>query len=394
MTVKILHGDVRAMLAGLEADSVQCVVTSPPYYGLRDYGVDGQIGHEPTPAEFVAELVAVFAEVRRVLRPDGVCWLNMGDSYAGSGKGPTGKRGIGDQAARQGFHGQHIERSVPAKNLLLIPWRLTIALQDDGWYVRSVVAWCKTSAMPESVQDRPTSAWEPIIMLTKSARYYYDADAVRQPVSKAPANDPRVGTERAFDYDGAASRFGNVGAARTQARGVVGSADGANLRNWWPLGPEPSRAQHYAAFPTEIPRRCILASTSERGQCPSCGSPWARVVETGERAQSANGSTPRPGIIAVHGGAGSTSVLRDGKIASRTVTGWAPTCQCDAGDPVPQTVLDPFVGTGTTVLVADRLQRHGIGIELNAEYAEMARRRVHDSAPMFADVELVKGSYS
>jgi len=325
VSVTILQGDVCDMLATLPTESVQVVVTSPPYYALRDYGVDGQIGLEKTPGEFIATLVGVFDEVRRVMRQDAVLFCNLGDSYAGSGKGPTGSSGIGDQRRRQGFipgeggnqNGSRnrdglggVVGSKP-KDLLLIPERFAIAMQDAGWWVRSRIAWCKTSAMPESVKDRPTSAWEHIWMFTRSARYFWDQEAVRQP--NTSADDPR----NRPDY--VAKRERNVGGRTdgyTSSHGAVGwNPAGANLRNFWLLGPEPSREEHYAAFPSEIPRRCILAAS-------------------------------RPG----------------------------------------DTVLDPFLGSGTTALVAGQLQRNAIGIELNPKYAEMARRRISNDAGMFADV--------
>jgi DNA modification methylase len=407
VSVQILQGDVRLMLATLPAESVQCVVTSPPYYSLRDYGVDGQLGLEASPAEFIAALVGVFDEVRRVMRPDACLFVNLGDSYAGSGKGPTGKNGVGDQSKRQGFTGvspkstlnigpDNMSRKpimgggasvagIPAKNLLLIPERFAIAMQDAGWIVRSRIAWCKTSAMPESVRDRPTSAWEVILMFTRQARYFYDADAVRQP--NTSADDPR---NRA-DY--VPKRERNVGGRTdgyTSSHGAVGwNPAGANLRNYWLLGPEPSREQHYAAFPSEIPRRCILAATSERGQCPACGTPWVRVVERKHYGDWSDSDAAKRVEI------GQRQDANEFKGANYYANyrppetlGWQAGCPCDAGDPVPQFVLDPFLGSGTTALVADQLGRNAIGVELNPEYAEMARRRITNDCPMFTSVEV------
>lgn len=307
MSVRILEGDALMVLRTLEPESVQVCITSPPYFNLRDYGVAGQIGLESTPAAFIAALLDVFDEVKRVLRPDGLAFVNLGDSYAGSGKGPTGKSGIGDQRKRQGFADAHRLASVAPKNLLLIPERFALAMQDDGWIARSRIAWCKASAMPESVRDRPTSAWEHIWMFSKSRTYYYDADAVRQPWS-----DDRNGASgaRVSKFADRASTF-RVDGGVTQPPQTTG----ANLRNFWLLGPEPSSLEHYAGFPTEIPRRCILAGSRK-------------------------------------------------------------------GDKV----LDPFLGSGTTALVADRLGRDAIGIELNPTYAEMARRRIeNDAGPLLAE---------
>jgi DNA modification methylase len=502
MSVQILQGDVRLMLATLPAESVQVCVTSPPYFNLRDYGVDGQIGLEATPSEFVATLVEVFDGVRRVLRPDGVCFVNLGDSYSGSGKGGSALDGSSIQT---GLHSAGMGQragvgGIPPKNLLLIPERFAIAMQDAGWYVRSRIAWCKTSAMPESVKDRPTSAWEHIFMFTKSQKYFYDAEAVRglgsrEAVQRLPGSTanqqflseegPRQSTgspmscvqcgapaetEGVPDSSGMdgelpqVSRsergtgevlwlgegFSGEGEKKPQAtaeeardrhdanrRGVAedsrstsprlpvlrcdrcqadtgsrhpdqqgrstfqrerrpvlssvqqqeeGQGAGGNLRNFWLLGPEPSRLNHYAAFPSEIPRRCILAATSEKGQCPVCGAPWVRVVERGNSRHHC-----RPGC-------GHQNLdFRDGwdggkyggfSNSSNATNQWQPSCQCDAGDPVPQIVLDPFLGSGTTALVADQLQRNAVGIELNPKYAEIARRRITNDAPMFADVSV------
>lgn len=402
MSVTILQGDVRDMLRTLPSESVQCVVTSPPYFNLRDYGVDGQIGLEKTPSEFISALVDVFREVRRVLRPDGVCFVNLGDSYAGSGKGPSGKNGIGDQEQRQGFTGVSAKSTlkgytagsqlknpilgggvgvagIPAKNLLLIPQRFAIAMQDAGWIVRSQIVWAKRASMPESVRDRPTSAWEPIWMFTKSARYFWDQEAVRTPVAESTIQ--RVSQNDGHPvYNGNRQR-GYPGAPQTNDITKLDVANGANLRNFWLLGPEPSREEHYAAFPSEIPRRCILAATSEKGQCPACGSPLVRVVE--RTAMEIKRSTWGEGA--------GTRIAPSGTMvsppSSRT-TGWQPSCQCDAGDPVPQTVLDPFLGSGTTALVADQLGRNAVGVELNPEYVEISRRRIYSACPMFTDVEV------
>lgn len=368
MTISILIGDCRDVLKTLPDASVQCCVTSPPYYGLRDYGVSGQIGLERSMHDFIAELVAVFREVRRVLRDDGTLWLNIGDSYASGGRAT---RDPGQSKIHPAFSGDaYADGLRPAdppgikpKDLMLVPERLALALQDDGWYVRSRIIWHKLSAMPESVTDRPTKAHEHIWLLSKSERYFYDKDAASEPVSDdtiprylrgrsdehkyadgGPGNQTiargfghMVGIghnerERKAVPDGAVKRSGNKERKPASARGVpvddggktVGAVAGpvpweGTMRNWrdvWPIGPEPFKEAHFATFPTEIPRRAILAGS-------------------------------RPG----------------------------------------DTVLDPFGGAGTTGLVADRLQRDAILVELNPQYAEMARRRIHGDAPLFAEVD-------
>jgi DNA modification methylase len=390
VSVTILQGDVREMLATLEPESVQVCVTSPPYFALRDYGVDGQIGLEKTPAEFIAALISVFEAVRRVLRPDGVCFVNLGDSYQTTSGGgqqvAQTNTGAGLATKRQNA----AATGIPAKNLLLMPERFAIAMQDAGWIVRSRIAWCKKSAMPESVRDRPTSAWEPIYMFTKQGRYFWDQEAVRTPHARLWKSN-NGGTMAKTDHVAALNGQVHQGQNHRGAYPLPNEA-GANLRNYWLLGPEPSREAHYAAFPSEIPRRCILAATSQKGQCPACGSPWVRVVERDKYEPA----VVEAGVRAVDASRGDKTRKLNGKsaewkatAASGKTTGWAPSCECkDAGAPVPQLVLDPFLGSGTTALVADRLERHAVGIELNPEYAEMARRRITNDAPMFADVEV------
>jgi DNA modification methylase len=315
-------GDWLEQLRTLPSGSCHVVCTSPPYYSLRDYAVVGQLGLETTPAEYIEKLVLGFREVRRVMRDDATLWLNIADSYAGSGKGKTGANGIGDQEHRQGFHDKyHIARDnqtrarwpsyAKPKDLLLIPFRLAIALQDDGWWVRSDIAWCKKSCMPESVTDRPTSAWEHVFLLSKKHRYYYDAAAV------ADIAVSEIGTRAGYSgYSARAEAMGLVPSGNEKPGMVALNGATRNMRNFWLLGPSAFSEAHFATFPPEIPRRAILAG------CPPGG-----------------------------------------------------------------TVLDPFGGAGTTGLVADRLGRDCILIELSPVYAAMAQARLVGDNPMFTVVE-------
>lgn len=392
--VRILVGDVLDGLRTLPAGSVHCAVTSPPYWGLRDYGVEGQIGLEPTPEEYIDHMVAVAREVWRVLRDDGTFWLNVGDSYAGSWRGGSqGDKGTlegageGQQQTRlarekqrgsvlpAGLHEQAREagavgrawvpapRGMKQKDLCLMPWRLVLALLADGWWLRSAIVWAKKSPMPESVTDRPTSAWEPIFLLARSDRYFYDAEAVREVGA--------TGSWDAMPPIGGAKHAGNNGNATYS--GDRPASDGTrNLRNVWHLGPEPYAEAHFATFPTEIPRRAIKAGTSEKGCCPACGAPWRRIVAREKLTRHRpNAITKRDGAD----GTGNHCANTVAGVATRT-TGWEPTCQCPPADPVPCTVLDPFLGSGTTVAVARELGRHGVGCELNPEYAALARIRI------------------
>jgi DNA modification methylase len=307
----------------------------------------GELGSEPTVEQYVANMVAVFAAVKRVLRDDGTCWVNIGDTMSSGAA------------------------AVLAKNLCLIPERLAIALQNDGWVVRSRIAWCKLAPMPESVRDRPTSAWEHIWLLTKQARYYYDGDAVRQPhiagntqrqlsSPKKQTDDPRVRWRPPYQ----------IGEQRYL------HPMGANLRNWWPIGPEPFPEAHFATFPSAIPRRAIQAGTSAVGGCAACGAPWRRVVERGNSEHHCRPGCHHDPAQQAWNSQGWTGYGSFQNTAQ--VTGsWQPTCPCaDPRPPVPQLVLDPFTGSGTTLAVARELGRQGIGIDLQPAYLDIAVRRL------------------
>jgi site-specific DNA-methyltransferase (cytosine-N4-specific) len=341
-------GDVREVLATMPAESVHCVVTSPPYWGLRDYGtglwdggdpdcdhtrppggtgadpkyganrgnaggaptpmgdtcvycgarrVDQQLGLEPTPDAYVQNMVEVFREVRRVLRRDGTCWLNLGDSYnANVGAGFNANARIGQQDTR-------VASGLPPKNLLGMPWRVAFALQADGWYLRSDIIWAKPNPMPESVTDRPTKAHEYLFLLTRSPRYFYDADAIREKVDQPTRY---AGTFRHGKYvnNSTYNNSGSLGPGEEVYTELDGHT-GRNRRSVWEIATEPYPAAHFATFPQALVEPCVKAG------CPEGG-----------------------------------------------------------------TILDPFMGSGTTALVARKHGRRSIGIELNLEYADLAARRL------------------
>lgn len=389
MSVRVLHGDCRAVLPTLPENSVQCVVTSPPYWGLRDYGIGPDShGLEPTIDLFVAHEVAIFREVKRVLRDDGTLWLNLGDSYASTNCGggsvfdngrSDGRRSYeGDKVrGREATKSRRITDGLKPKDLCLIPSRVALALQADGWWLRSEIIWAKPNPMPESVRDRPTSAHEKIFLLTKSERYFYDQDAVRE-----QGCDPRPFLEETRG-DGSDALI--TGRASRQALGPsgFGATGSRNLRNVWTFATEPFSLAHFATFPTELVRRCVLAGTSEKGCCSTCGAPWVRQTEI---SYEPTDRTPAPnkGHLGAFGER-AANMTRDGFVPNRekqtTTTGWSPSCAC-AAPTKPCVVLDPFGGSGTVGLVADRLQRNAILIEAKAEYVEMARRRITDDAPL------------
>ena len=375
MTARIHVGDARDVLRGMDADSVHCVVTSPPYWGLRAYkGDHGMIGMEPTFEEHVENLVSVFDEVRRVLRPDGTLWLNYGDAYWSN---PSNGRGAAGSALGGGEpHLSGAERKgkwLKPKDLMLMPARVAMALQEAGWWLRSEIIWHKPNPMPESVTDRPTCAHEKVFLFAKNSRYFYDAEAVRvayNPASLSRYDSPMQGTRPGIRQPGVTRDLENE--ARTP------NPAGANLRNVWRIPTAPYKDAHFATFPPAIVEPCIRAGTSKHGVCSECGAPWAREVEkefvptqasvmTADRA-SENGWTGTPkGVNRIE------------------TTGWRPTCECNA-ETVPAVVLDCFGGAGTVGLVADRLQRDAVLIEISGDYAGMARKRIEKDAGMFASI--------
>jgi DNA modification methylase len=376
---------------------VQCCVTSPPYWGLRDYQVGGQLGLEQSPdclgwatgspcgVCFVCQMVAVFREVRRVLRDDGTLWLNLGDSYA---TGTTAGRqegtlnlGGGTNTARQ------IKRvgtpdGLKTKDLVGIPWRVAFALQADGWYLRSDIIWAKPNPMPESVTDRPTKSHEYLFLLSKSQKYFYDADAVREAQSEstlerfAPGQAPRKANGQKWQKVDALVKPEEVS-------GPIGIlASGRNRRTVWNIATAPYAGSHFATYPPALVEPCIKAGTPERGRCPSCGKGWVRVVET-DRTQAnrryrdwreVGWETDENGKAKSTGNPIQCTNPRAPKV---TTLGFTPACDCPAHEPVPAIVLDPFAGSGTTLLVARQLGRSAVGLDLSLAYlTEQARVRL------------------
>jgi DNA modification methylase len=352
----------------LADESVQTCVTSPPYWGLREYagesGVrwrDGTVhplGLEPTPELFVEHMVEVFREVKRVLRPDGTLWLNLGDSYASTLVG-YGNSGGSYEAERDWGDVTRPRRDIPTglkpKDLVGIPWRVAFALQADGWYLRSDIIWAKPNPMPESVTDRPTKAHEYIFLLSKSPRYYFDADAVRE-ASKRPGEYP------GGDYAGRDIDDENVNRGWLNKTGVPVAR---NIRTVWDIATQPYSGAHFATFPEAIPERCIKAGSASTA-CGECGAPWERVTERGETRNRTTQNGDGNGELGSYGRFGD---------AQSSTTGWQPTCEHDDGTGT-SLVLDPFNGSGTTGRVAQRLSRDYVGLDTSREYLEMAVERV------------------
>ena len=433
-------GDCRDLLKLLPDESVQCVVTSPPYWGLRDYGVAGQVGLEPSPQEYVAQMVAIFREVRRVLRSDGTCWLNLGDTYFGSGGAGGDYAEGGLKAGQPKFKaGRESGGVLKPKDLIGVPWEVALALRNDGWWLRSDIVWAKPNPMPESVTDRPVKAHEYIFLLAKSGRYFFDCDAVAE-------KSARVWQISASDR---VQRVLATGGALTGGTGNgTGEHDTRSLRSVWTVATHPFSQAHFATFPPKLIEPCIKAGTSEKGQCEACGKPWVRVTErrraTYERTSDptmltgrAGFNRPRPGLSEryvlgvpqpelarmLKDAANGRTTEMEKRYGSKwahwtrtdasgariptpedaadiyatlgvrvpftdTAEGWEPQCSCDA-PAVPQVVLDPFNGAGTSGLVATRLDRRYIGLELNPDYAVMARNRIYGDAPLLQMQEQV-----
>ncbi len=439
-----LHvGDALEVLQAMPAESVHCCVTSPPYWGLRDYGtgtwdggdatcdhalpplgdggtggsgnlgfrhgrqythqkqgatsqrkgranveaqrndtfrrdtcgkcgarrVDQQLGLEPTPDEYVANMVNVFRQVRRVLRADGTLWLNIGDSYAGGGgfapDAPINQRRAEEGSGMDGnfrFSARVQDRQptgkpkgiktpgLKPKDLVGIPWRLAFALQADGWYLRSDIIWSKPNPMPESVTDRPTKAHEYLFLLTKAPRYYFDSDAIREPHSP----DGRAVTQVVG---------GNGSLQHRDGERWPGS--GRNKRSVWEIATEPYPDAHFATFPQALVEPCVKAGCPE-WVCGTCGKPRERIVE-----RTPTGADRVGGDANWHKENGDRAGGFYGGVSN--TLGWS---DCGHNNYQPGAVLDPFLGSGTTAQVARRLGRKCVGIELNPEYAELAARRL------------------
>jgi len=377
------------------------ICTSPPYWSLRDYGVAGQIGLEPTLDEYIAKIVEVGRELRRMLRKDGTMWWVHGDSYVG-GKGRSGQGNSEYQAARQDVSlnksYQHIAgpcKTRPSddcaalrscklkpKDLVGQPWTVAFALRDDGWYLRSPIIWAKGlsfcptysgSCMPESCRDRPTSAYEMLFLLTKSARCFYDQEAVKEGGSRDSHGGGVPGKHRKHFCTSEQTPHSGLDV------GVPAGSSGRNLRNVWAINPQPFPEAHFATFPEALVEPCIKAGTSAKGCCPECGAPWKRVVKGSMTAHDGKtkGTYPEGSTAKRLALLRQAARERGGEYANQASTiGWKPTCNCPSSRPVPCAVLDPFSGSGTTGVVAVRLGRRYVGIELNPDYVKMSQKRI------------------
>ncbi len=388
MNGRAAYANANAALLPLADKSAHMIATSPPYWGLRSYDTGpnkaAELGAEPLHdclawargddpcgACYVCNMRTWAAEMWRVLRDDGVMFLNLGDSYNSSpaGVNPGGFQGAKmreNPAYNQAQTRAKIKGNIPGlkpKDLCGIPWRVALALQADGWTLRSDIIWAKPNPMPESVTDRPTKAHEYVFMLAKSQRYYFDAEAVRE--------------------NFADERMGNPGGGR-------------NIRSVWTVATAPYSGAHFATWPPALVERMVKAGSSERGVCPTCGAPWRRVVDKGEPVntpRNPNDVQPYPAGSGYNNGSGATTLH---KVREVKTVEWRPTCAHADAAPVPAIVLDPFCGSGTTLLVARQLGRIGLGFDLSETYLRdnAAVRLGHDKLAAWGRGIVDTGDYS
>ena len=360
-----------------EGVKVQTCVTSPPYFGLRDYGHERQIGLEQTPEEYIAAMVEVFRCVWDVLADDGTLWLNIGDSYNTQPAGnvtpsgfsqtrPSRISGNGDQETVK--TGRQLIPGIKKKDLIGIPWMLAFALRADGWYLRQDIIWHKPNPMPESVRDRCTKAHEYIFLLSKSQKYFFDSEAIKEDAKWERWGDQTVKKEQ----QGTAKWIGNKSKEELQALGKK------NRRSVWTVTTKPFKGAHFATFPPDLIEPCILAGSSEKGHCPECGEKWIRQVEKTKSFESGSGKSGNQ----IQGkqdlkasDTNSTPDIRMGPVIHTKTIGWEPSCSCGY-DPIPDIVLDPFMGSGTTAQVAIQNGRQYLGCELNPEYKALQDERI------------------
>lgn len=430
--IEVFFGNCEDVLKPLPDKSVHCVITSPPYFGLRDYGTaewvggnplcthnplkhdggdrsdrtlplgrggvyktvchlcgaireDMQLGLESTPKEYVDRLVGVFREIKRVLRDDGTVWLNLGDSYSGSGKGQTGD-GCADPKNTKVIGmklNNKVNTGLKPKDLIGIPWMIAFALRADGWYLRQDIIWKKDNPMPESVTDRCTKSHEYIFLLSKSQKYYFDNEAIKEVANY----DGRADTilKGSIKYveavvPGQPKQTTSIKETERWQRDESGTCM-RNKRDVWTVNTLPYIGAHFATFPPDLITPCVLAGTSQYGVCSVCGSPYKRVLEKKRMLRNElDPDDPRYRPNTYKGEYEDINGKGDAGYSFTKTLRWEATCSCVA-DVVPATVLDPFVGSGTTLYVSRFLGRSGIGIDLNPANLPLIEQRVLNHKP-------------
>ena len=435
--------------------SVHCIVMSPPYWGLRVYDGDqavewpevhyrplrncpeiiipgwrGGLGNEPTPEAYIGHMVLCLREWWRVLRDDGTLWVNLGDSYAGSGKGGKSAEKLSENWKPEYMGRVDIPQGLKPKDLVGIPHLFAFAAQAEGWYLRNDIIWAKPNPLPESVTDRLTRSHECIFLLAKSRKYFFDHIAIKEPLKESSVGRAER-KERLIAENGVGTLGKQIKSGVDGSHGYAGLALGrngqtgydvelgANKRDvWmveeesdpfvrfcaergvdlaalrdeyegaatgkgdtWRVATKPYAGAHFAAFPEDLVRPMILAGTSAKGVCPACGDPWVRVVEK-RRLSRPELPKEHPGYRpnVYNGSYTDINGRGDAGYSVSTTTGWRPTCTCNAGEPIPATVMDPFNGSGTSGRVATKLGRSYIGIDVCEEYLEsLSPGRIYDT---------------
>ena len=377
---QIIQGNTLDILKKLPDNSIHCCVTSPPYFNLRSYlpsdhaDKHNEIGSEKSPEEYVEKMVELFREVRRVLREDGTCWLNIGDSYAndkgGRGKYPASKKQCSNKGSMFEEFTKWEHSSIKKGDMIGIPWSLAFALREDGWYLRSDIIWHKKNVMPSSVKNRPTSSHEHVFLLTKNSKYFYDYFSIVEPVAKE--------SKQRYEYSFGGKKNKTL-KENNNPTAIVGDREYKpykNKRDVWIINNKPFRKAHFAVMPIELAETCIKAGSSEKGCCPECGSPMNRILDK-KRIATRPGKNNKKDItkmanldpqrhIAVYGGEDK----------------WVIDCEHYFSDTEPCLVLDPFSGAGTTGVAAVRNGRSYIGIELNKEYIYITKERFKKIDPL------------
>ena len=437
--IKIFEGDCLETLKKVKTNTVNTCITSPPYWGLRDYGTaeweggdlncdhnsaklksrydydlskattgthkgtkkgtdqakwknicpdcgavnkDKQLGMEDTPEEFVENLVNVFKEVKRVLRDDGTVWLNLGDSYAGNSSRASNNGRAGYGTEREGVFNK-TGQGLKNKDLVGIPWRVAFALQQDGWYLRQDIIWHKPNPMPESVTDRCTKAHEYIFLLSKSSKYYYDNEAIKED-SKYYGKDKRSDAGN-IRYEGKRTE----GSDNLAQQSFVTINEKKNKRSVWTVTTKPFKGSHFATFPIDLIAPCVLAGCPEK-ICVDCSEPYVRKIESVSIKRNQlpkNDSRYRPNLY--DGNYKDINGKADAGYNQTKDLGLKKQCNCKTNETKGGTVLDPFGGSSTTGIFASANNRNSIMCELNKEYIEIAKNRINKDLGMFAKIEVL-----
>tara|TARA_R100001594_G_scaffold61290_1_gene95422 strand:+ start:252 stop:1532 length:1281 start_codon:yes stop_codon:yes gene_type:complete len=413
--LEILQGNCLDVLKDMEEGSINTCVTSPPYWGLRDYGTaeweggdescdhqvgrfehsvsekqksnsasaghqardicpkcgavrkDSQLGLEETPEEFVKSLVKVFREVKRVLRDDGTVWLNLGDSYSSGGRTTTTNQTLrGDK--NYGVTRPKPNKNIKPKDLIGIPWRVALALQEDGWYLRQDIIWHKPNPMPESVRDRCTKAHEYIFLLSKSPKYYYDNEAIKEPCV--------TNTRKRKNLKMGGDKYGELKEHRTYSGNPYKDTGKRNKRSVWTVTTKPFKGAHFATFPPDLIEPCILAGCPEK-VCQDCGTPYKRKIESKRvKRNELPKDDPRYRPNEYKGAYADINGKGDAGYNFTKDLGLTKQCDCATEETKAGTVLDPFGGAGTVGMVSEQNRRNAVLIELNPEYIDITKERL------------------